>query len=279
MPEHRKSGSPEPGITLVGGWGCAHHQEGSEGSIMAMIDRGDALGCRYRAPSRSARSCLGAVVSLLLGFYGREHEPTGEAIVTFGFGGLAAMKVYLSVIVGVLVVVQVFTALVDVRATGPGGAVLARRRAQALGAVAILVSLPVAYHCLWSLGFQTTDTRVVVHSVAGCVVYGALWPSWSACTRVARPVAPARRGRLAAGVARGRHLDRGGLVRRGVRLAGHEHRLLSPPRQPAIPFYGTGPSRVTIAFVEQRMTCRSMMSAKCGVRRCAWKASSSSYRS
>jgi hypothetical protein len=31
----------------------------------------------------------------------------------------------------------------------------------------------VAYHCLWSLGFQDTDTRVLVHSLLGCAIYGA----------------------------------------------------------------------------------------------------------
>jgi hypothetical protein len=36
-----------------------------------------------------------------------------------------------------------------------------------------LASLPVAYHCLWSLGFQDTNTRVLAHSVLGCAVYGA----------------------------------------------------------------------------------------------------------
>ena len=41
------------------------------------------------------------------------------------------------------------------------------------GRLAFLVSLPVAYHCLWSLGFQDTDTRVLAHSLLGCGVYGA----------------------------------------------------------------------------------------------------------
>jgi hypothetical protein len=35
------------------------------------------------------------------------------------------------------------------------------------------VSLPVAYHCLWSLGFQSADARVLTHSLLGCTVYGA----------------------------------------------------------------------------------------------------------
>ena len=30
-----------------------------------------------------------------------------------------------------------------------------------------------ASHCLWSLGFQTAEPRVIVHSFAGCLFYGA----------------------------------------------------------------------------------------------------------
>jgi Family of unknown function (DUF6529) len=43
------------------------------------------------------------------------------------------------------------------------------------GLVAFLVSLPIAYHCLWSLGFEsdTSQTRRFVHSVLGCAFYGA----------------------------------------------------------------------------------------------------------
>jgi hypothetical protein len=33
--------------------------------------------------------------------------------------------------------------------------------------------VPVALHCVWSLGFETTTPRVLVHSVAGCAFYGA----------------------------------------------------------------------------------------------------------
>ena len=40
------------------------------------------------------------------------------------------------------------------------------------GRLAFLISLPVAYHCLWSLGFQDTTTRVLVHSLLGCAFYG-----------------------------------------------------------------------------------------------------------
>src|ERR671926_150429 len=41
------------------------------------------------------------------------------------------------------------------------------------GRLAFLVSLPVAYHCLYQLGFQHTSTRVLLHSIFGCLFYGA----------------------------------------------------------------------------------------------------------
>jgi hypothetical protein len=115
----------------------------------------------------------GGLISVVLGVYGRVHDPTWEAIITFGLGGLASMKVYLSVVVGVLVVVQLVTALWMYGKLGlavPRGLGVVHKVS---GAAAILVSVPVAYHCLWALGFQTTDARVVAHSIAGCVVYGA----------------------------------------------------------------------------------------------------------
>jgi len=40
------------------------------------------------------------------------------------------------------------------------------------GRVAILLTLPVAYHCIFLLGFQTFSTRVFVHSLLGSAFYG-----------------------------------------------------------------------------------------------------------
>jgi Family of unknown function (DUF6529) len=41
------------------------------------------------------------------------------------------------------------------------------------GAVAFVLTVPVAFHCLWALGFATYDARVIAHGVAGCAFYGA----------------------------------------------------------------------------------------------------------
>ena len=41
------------------------------------------------------------------------------------------------------------------------------------GYLAILLTLPVAYHCIFLLGFDTTSPRVAIHSVLGSGFYGA----------------------------------------------------------------------------------------------------------
>jgi hypothetical protein len=40
------------------------------------------------------------------------------------------------------------------------------------GRLAILSTLPVAFHCIFILGFQTTDARVFAHSLIGSFIYG-----------------------------------------------------------------------------------------------------------
>ena len=58
------------------------------------------------------------------------------------------------------------------------------------GRLAILFTLPVAFHCIFILGFSTYNTRVLVHSIVGSFVYGVLvvkllmvhsrrYPGWS----------------------------------------------------------------------------------------------------
>jgi hypothetical protein len=42
------------------------------------------------------------------------------------------------------------------------------------GRTAILLTLPVAYHCIFELGFGTDDTRVYIHSLLGSFLYGAV---------------------------------------------------------------------------------------------------------
>jgi mono/diheme cytochrome c family protein len=41
------------------------------------------------------------------------------------------------------------------------------------GRLAFVFTLPVAYHCIFKLGFRQPDTRVLLHSLLGCAFYGA----------------------------------------------------------------------------------------------------------
>jgi hypothetical protein len=116
----------------------------------------------------------GAVVSVALGVYGSQHTPSGKDISTFGFDTMSQMKVWLAVAVGVLALGQLVGALWLYGKLGIKAPSWLGMGHRASGVLAVVVSLPVAYSCLWSLGFQSFDTRVLAHSLAGCIVYGAL---------------------------------------------------------------------------------------------------------
>ena len=118
---------------------------------------------------------LGAVVAVGLGVYAKEHTAAGRPIFTLGFSGMLQLKTWLGTIAVALVMGQLLSALwMWGRLPGAGSApswVTPIHRWS--GSIAFVVSLPVAFHCLWALGFGTTSTRVVVHSIAGCAFYGA----------------------------------------------------------------------------------------------------------
>ena len=117
----------------------------------------------------------GAAVAVALGVYAKVHSPAGRPLFTLGFSGMLQMKVWLGAAAVALLIVQLVTALwMWGRLPGAGtapvwGSVLHRWS----GSLAFIITLPVAFHCLWALGFGTTDFRVIVHSVAGCMFYGA----------------------------------------------------------------------------------------------------------
>lgn len=95
-------------------------------------------------------------------------------LVTTVFSSTIAAKAWLATIVIVLVLVQVTTAarmwgrfrFLPVR--GPLVATIHRWS----GRCAFLVSLPVFFHCVTILGFQTPDARVALHCIAGTFLYG-----------------------------------------------------------------------------------------------------------
>src|SRR5688500_8362547 len=116
---------------------------------------------------------IGAAAALPLGIYGGVHDPSQVLVFTLLFSSTIAMKVWFATAALAFGVTQVLLALWiygRLPWSAPDWAGGAHRVS---GRLAFLLSLPVAYHCLWSLGFQDTNTRVLVHSLAGCVFYGA----------------------------------------------------------------------------------------------------------
>jgi hypothetical protein len=116
---------------------------------------------------------IGAAVALALGVYGHVHDPSQKLVFTLGLSSTIAMKVLLATIALGFGVVQVTTAAWVYGKLPWAPPSWAGTLHRISGRLAFVVSLPVAYHCLWSLGFQSSTTRVLVHSLAGCAFYGA----------------------------------------------------------------------------------------------------------
>ena len=120
---------------------------------------------------------LGAGVSVALGVYGRVHVPAYEVLPSFGFSSTATFKAWVGSVVLVLAATQAVTALwLYGRLPGMTGAPgWLGRVHRTTGFVAFGLSLPVAAYCLYGFGFALAplSARTLVHSVAGCGLYGA----------------------------------------------------------------------------------------------------------
>jgi hypothetical protein len=116
---------------------------------------------------------IGAAVSVALGTYGRVHNPTGVGVLIAGFSGAQAAKAWMASGVVLLAVVQLSSALVMYgRVPGISAPSWTGQLHRWSGRGAFLLSVPVATHCLYALGLQSYDTRVLLHSLFGCFFFG-----------------------------------------------------------------------------------------------------------
>lgn len=136
---------------------------------------------------------VGALVAVLAGVYGRVHDPASETTIKLFFSTTLHLKAWLTTAVLVLVLGQLFGALWMYGKLPLGNAPeWVGPMHRFAGTLALLLSLPVAYHCLWSLGFNPDpgSSRRFWHSIFGCVFYGAFFtkvlvvrskrmPSWA----------------------------------------------------------------------------------------------------
>jgi len=118
---------------------------------------------------------LGAAVAVAIGVYARVHSPAARPLFLLWFSGMLQLKVWLATAALTLVVVQLVTALwIWDRLPGAGTAPpWLPELHRWSGSVAFVLSLPVALHCVWSLGFVTSSPRVLAHGILGCAFYGA----------------------------------------------------------------------------------------------------------
>ncbi len=93
------------------------------------------------------------------------------------FSTAIAGKAWLATGAFVLAFVQVLTASRmwgKLTTVVPVSFATSRRIHRWSGRIAVLLTLPVFFHCVTILGFQTPDARVAIHSIAGSFIYGVL---------------------------------------------------------------------------------------------------------
>ena len=120
---------------------------------------------------------LFAFVTVTVGLIARQtvREPYSAPVFHLFFADTLHMKAWLATAAAALACGQLLTAarIYEVLRFPPKGRlyVIAHRWA---GRAAILLTLPVAYHCIFLLGFGTQSPRVLIHSLLGSALYGAV---------------------------------------------------------------------------------------------------------
>jgi Family of unknown function (DUF6529) len=118
-----------------------------------------------------------ALVAVTLGLVARRtiREPYAAPFLHPFFTDTLQMKAWLVTAAAVMACGQLLTAariygLLRLPAKGQLYHVVHRWS----GRTAILITLPVAYHCVFFLGFGTHSPRVLIHSLLGSAFYGAV---------------------------------------------------------------------------------------------------------
>ena len=124
---------------------------------------------------------VGLALAIAAGVYafGTQHVPDYSGTALFGRTATDTLPLKSWLATGLLALAALqlglalwmYGKLPGVAAAGPRTGNLHR----AVGIVALLVTLPIAYHCAFAYGVKTNiNARVAVHSLAGCFLYGAI---------------------------------------------------------------------------------------------------------
>src|SRR6478609_7327527 len=115
---------------------------------------------------------IGALVSLTVGLLAR-HQPRSTGYFRLFFSDPVHLKAGFATAAVVLACFQLFTAAWIFRKLPWQKPSWVNPVHRWSGRLAFACTLPVAYHCIFKLGFQNPDGRVLAHSLFGCAVYGA----------------------------------------------------------------------------------------------------------
>ncbi len=118
-----------------------------------------------------------ALIALTVGLVARQtvREPYSAPFFHLFFKDTLQMKVWLVTVAVVLACGQLLTAarIYELLRFPPGGRIYQCVHRWS-GRAAILLTLPVAYHCVFMLGFEAYGPRVLIHSLLGSALYGAV---------------------------------------------------------------------------------------------------------
>jgi Family of unknown function (DUF6529) len=117
---------------------------------------------------------VGAIVALTVGIVAKTQQDTSPSgYFELFFSDPIHLKAWFATAAGVLAFAQLFTAAWMFQRLPLKRSPWVNFVHRWTGRLAFLFTLPVAYHCVFKLGFQTGDDRVLVHSLVGSAFFGA----------------------------------------------------------------------------------------------------------
>ena len=118
---------------------------------------------------------LFAFVALVVGFIAgsQEREATAKTWYDLFFTDTIHMKAWFATGAALCACYQLFSAAWIFRRLPIDKPAWVNATHRWSGRLAFLFTLPVAYHCIFKLGFESGDNRVLVHSLAGSAFFGA----------------------------------------------------------------------------------------------------------
>jgi cytochrome c553 len=138
-----------------------------------------------------------ALVSLTAGLLAN-HQPRSKGYFRLFFTDPLHLKAGFATAAVVLACFQLFTAAWIFRKLPWSKPAWVNPVHRWSGRLAFACTLPVAYHCIFKLGFRNPSSRVLAHSLFGCAVYGAFASKVTIVRlhRFPRPVLPLAGGLL-----------------------------------------------------------------------------------